>query len=411
MNPSDYWGLAPFLRASIAGQDLRGLIQALLEQLEVTGQGNANVLMNLSIAAQCMNQFALGLAFQQEALQTQRCYTLPALLQPTRLRLLVLVTEGSIQSSTPLDCLLEESDIELIFYFVLSGDPPLKGLADLPAHDLLFIGICDSDASRALLQSLAVALTHWPRPVLNSPEYLPFTGRDRASHHMQGIPQLRSPPTLRVARSQLALLASEQSQVADLLPGGSFPIILRPVGSQAGLNLEKVDNSRAVAAYLSALDVDDFFLAPFVDYSDAQGQFRKIRIALIAGTPYVCHMAVSSKWMVHYLNAGMYEEAWKREEERRFMEDFAHFSAKHRAAFNAITERMRLDYLVMDCAETRAGELLLFEIDNAGVVHAMDVESLFPYKNGHVEKAKNAFCALLYGLQEKATHEGTGART
>jgi hypothetical protein len=59
---------------------------------------------------------------------------------------------------------------------------------------------------------------------------------------------------------------------------------------------------------------------------------------------------------------------------------------------------MQLDYLVMDCAETAAGDLLLFEIDHGGVVHAMDVESLFPYKNAHIAKAKQAFCEMLYGL-------------
>jgi hypothetical protein len=59
---------------------------------------------------------------------------------------------------------------------------------------------------------------------------------------------------------------------------------------------------------------------------------------------------------------------------------------------------MQLEYLVMDCAETAAGDLLLFEIDHGGVVHAMDVESIFRYKNAHIHKVKQAFCALLYGL-------------
>jgi len=38
----------------------------------------------------------------------------------------------------------------------------------------------------------------------------------------------------------------------------------------------------------------------------------------------------------------------------------------------------------------------LFEIDSGGVVHAMDVETVFPYKNAHVAKAKEALCELLY---------------
>jgi hypothetical protein len=51
---------------------------------------------------------------------------------------------------------------------------------------------------------------------------------------------------------------------------------------------------------------------------------------------------------------------------------------------------------VIDCAETAAGDLLLFEIDHGGVVHAMDVESIFRYKNAYIHKAKQAFCELLY---------------
>ena len=109
-----YLGLAPFLRASIAGDDIR----ALADQMLVRSAAQANnplLLMNLSIALQCLNQKELGLALQQEALSLERSYRLAARIQPTRLRLLVLVTQGSIQSYTPLECLLEESDIELIF--------------------------------------------------------------------------------------------------------------------------------------------------------------------------------------------------------------------------------------------------------------------------------------------------------
>ena len=56
---------------------------------------------------------------------------------------------------------------------------------------------------------------------------------------------------------------------------------------------------------------------------------------------------------------------------------------------------MKLEYLVMDCAETPGGDLLLFEIDHVGVVHAMDVETLFPYKNAHIQKAQAAFWQML----------------
>lgn len=406
----EYLGLAPFLRASIAGANLLPVTQKMLEALAGNSQ-NANLLMNLSIAAQCLNQKPLGLTFQQEALALQRTYTVPARVQPARLRLLVLVTQGSIQANTPLECLLEVSDIELVFHYVMAGEP-VPGT--LPAHDLLFVGISDSDANRPLLQELTTALAHWPCPVLNDPKQLPLTGRDRASQLLQDIPHLLAPATSRTSRARLEALAAGQITVAQLLPGCDFPFILRPLGSQAGVDLQKIDSAADVAAYLARLQEQDFFMAPFIDYSDARGQFRKIRIALIAGQAFVCHMAVSSNWMIHYVNAGMYEEAWKRSEEARFMNEFPQFVQKHRVTLDAIAQRMQLDYLVMDCAETAAGDLLLFEIDHGGVVHAMDVESIFPYKNAHILKAKDAFCALLYARLPQAESQAcdsTDART
>lgn len=400
----EYMGLAPFLRASIAGEDLRLVTRQMLQKLSEDSR-NPKLLMNLSIAAQCLNQKELGLEFQKEALAIQASYTVLASVQPVRLRLLVLVAEGNIQSNTPLECLLEDSDIELIFFYVQAG---VDMLASVPTHELLFVGISDSDASRPLLQALAVALEGWAKPVLNSPQYVPRTGRDRASGLLQGIPHLLAPPTARVSRTRVAAMASGNITVAQILPSCDFPFIMRPLGSQAGVGLQKIDSAEDVAVYLSRREESDFFMAPFIDYSDAHGQFRKIRIALIAGEPFVCHMAVSSNWMIHYVNAGMYEEPWKRQEEARFMNNFPEFVNKHRSALDAISQRMQLDYLVMDCAETRTGDLLLFEIDHGGVVHAMDTEIIFPYKNAHIRKAKKAFCECLYGLLPKADGAAVG---
>ena len=109
-------------------------------------------------------------------------------------------------------------------------------------------------------------------------------------------------------------------------------------------------------------------------------------------------MGISSNWMIHYVNAGMYEDAQKRDEEAAFMERFGDFAQRHRAALDAICQRTQLDYLCIDCAETQAGELLIFEIDHTMVVHAMDPELLFPYKQVHMKKVENAFRDFLFRL-------------
>ena len=154
-----------------------------------------------------------------------------------------------------------------------------------------------------------------------------------------------------------------------------------------------------MVAYLAAEPDPHFYLSNFIDYSGPDGQFRKLRVALIDGRPFACHMGVSSHWMIHYVNAGMYEDAAKRAEELAFMEGFAAFAARHAGALAAIHQRSQLDYVCIDCAETRDGELLIFEIDHAMVVHAMDPEDLFPYKQVHMQKVKQAFEDYLDRLQ------------
>ena len=100
--------------------------------------------------------------------------------------------------------------------------------------------------------------------------------------------------------------------------------------------------------------------------------------------------------MIHYLNAGMAESAEKRAEEARFMADFdTGFAVRHAAAFKVINERIGLDYLGIDCAETRDGKLLIFEVDSCMIVHAIDPVDVFPYKQPQMRKVFDAFYRML----------------
>jgi hypothetical protein len=133
-----------------------------------------------------------------------------------------------------------------------------------------------------------------------------------------------------------------------------------------------------------------------VDYRGVDGLFRKYRVALIDGQPFLCHLAISKHWMIHYLNAGMSESAEKRAEEAQAMATFDDtFARRHAAALGAVQDRMGLDYLVLDCGETRDGRLLLFEADQCMVVHAMDSSDLFPYKAPQMRKVFDAFARML----------------
>jgi hypothetical protein len=86
----------------------------------------------------------------------------------------------------------------------------------------------------------------------------------------------------------------------------------------------------------------------------------------------------------------------KRAEERSVMENFDHdFAARHHDVLYVIADRLDLDYVVIDCAETKDGELLLFEADPRCWVHATDSIEIFPYKPAVMQKAFDAFRSLL----------------
>jgi len=395
-------GLAPFLRMSLAGTDMTLVGEELLARAE-RDSGDYNAVLDLSTYMQCIGQRDLGMTLQQQALQFQHTFHLAAHLQPARLRLLVMMSAGDLSANMPVDCLLENSDVDLDLFYV---SPQSLAEAVLPDHDVLLVAIGESDANRLLLNMLEPILADWPRPVLNAPSAIPGLARDTASKLLQGIPGLLIPPTLRVGRNQLGPIADANRPATDLLGAYDFPLIIRPVGSHAGNDLQKIDSAQGLSNYLEQVAADEFFVSAFIDYSSTDGQFRKFRIALVDGVPYPCHMGISSHWMVHYVNAGMYLDAAKRAEEERFMRHFDAFAQHHAEALRAIHQRAGMEYVCLDCAETRNGQLFVFEIDHAMVVHALDPVELFPYKQVYMQKVLDAFRDLLFRTAGAAVTQG-----
>jgi glutathione synthase/RimK-type ligase-like ATP-grasp enzyme len=217
-----------------------------------------------------------------------------------------------------------------------------------------------------------------------APDAILALGRDRAPLRLAGRPGLVAPPTRRMSRAELAGAPVDAA------------VIVRPIDSHAGIGLEKLDGRAALAAYLAAHPGAAFYVQPFIDYASPDGRFRKLRVALVDGRPFLVHLAVSDHWMVHYLNAGMAEAAAKRAEEAAMMAGFdASFAARHADAFRALHAAFGLDYFAVDCAEDREGRLLVFEADTAMIVHDMDPPDLYPYKPPAMRKLFAAFQALV----------------
>nr|WP_315468598.1 RimK family alpha-L-glutamate ligase [uncultured Undibacterium sp.] len=387
----DLIGLAPLMRKAFAEEDLKPLAAELIARAG-NNPDDAHACMDLATILLLSGHADTALATQMLALQTQALYQIAPKSEAT-IKLLVLMTNGNLMANTPVEFLLENSDIALELLYVGEGIP---AITELPEHDVLFVAIGEADDKRDLLLNLEEILKIWPRPVLNYPARIAELGRDRACALLQSVSSIEMPTAVRITRVQMQDLADEKCALSDLIPATDFPIIARPLGSHAGNGLRKIAAADAIADYLQAVPSDEFYIARFVDYRSGDGLFRKYRIMLIDGQAFISHMGISKHWMIHYLNAGMTESAEKRAEEAHFMATFdTDFAQRHANAFAEIHQRTGLDYVGIDCGETQDGKLLVFEVDSDMIVHAMDPVDMFPYKQEPMQKLFAAFRALL----------------
>jgi hypothetical protein len=373
----------------------QGNVDQLRQELLARAQndaGDVHAVLDLSMALLLSGQRDSALAVQLHAVQAQPLYHMPASVQPAAVRLLALVSRGDFLANTPLEFLIADSDVSLHILY-MGADVPAP--AALPEHDALIVAVGESAANQPLLQELATALTQWHKPVLNRPEHVLQTSRDGVCAALQGAQGVTCPPIVRVDREALEGLVAGTAP-AHVLAGAEYPVLVRPLDSHAGQGLRKIDQASDMAAYLQEESGQSFYLSQFVEYRSADQRYRKYRVVLVDGRPYLGHLGISPRWMVHYLNADMAESARNRAEEATVMENFDETFALHHAdAFRAIHERLRLDYLVMDCAQTQDGRLLVFEADTCGVVHDMDSAELYPYKHVQMQKIFSAFRRML----------------
>jgi len=322
------------------------------------------------------NEFALEM--QTKALSLQRVYRLAGPLNP-KVRLLVIFGPGNMQDNTPIEFVLDNSDVQMDMLFILAGQelPEL-----IPEHDIAFVAIGESDKNSPILTQLALLAIDWPRPILNHPDNIKNGARDACYRLLKDVDGLVVPRTVRWHRHDRL----------DM----DFPMTIRPVDTQGGNGLRQVGGLSELDAYLDDFPSPEYYVAQFVDYRSTDGKFRKLRIVLIDAKPYVCHLAISESWMVHYLSAGMEASAEKRSEEALFMETFDdNFAVRYRHQLETIAKRLKLDYVTLDCAELDDGRLLLFEADSRGLIHAFDPIDVYPYKPPIMQKAFDAFRALL----------------
>ena len=380
LTPPPIKGAAALAHRAYEGRGLDELL-AFISRPTATEAEAAALVLDSAFAHQLRFRAKQAAALQTQALDRAALFRVAESFAPHSerpLRLLALMAPGDLMVNTPLDFITAHLDVRLDLLFVRPGRPlPAR----MPEHDAAFFAVSESDP--ATLARLAPLFRLWPRPVLNDPARCLCLTRDGVADGLRATPGVQTPRIARATR-------------ADLAAGIAYPAVIRPVGSHAGQDLEFLDGPAALAGYLAECAADAFFVAEFIDYRAPDGLFHKYRVVFIDHAPFVCHMAASEHWMVHYLNAGMSVSAHKRGLEAEAFASFdTGFATRHRAALAAVDAWVGLDYHQIDCAEAPDGRLLLFESDSAAIIHLMDPPDLFPYKPAQMRRVMEAFAAML----------------
>lgn len=391
MEPQTKLGTAALTKFAYEGVDLIPFRDE-LAALSAHAETRAGALMDLSTVEQLLGNQAEGLARQAEALTSCRMFRTLRSKAP-RKSLLVYAASLHMGGNTPIEFLLQSDTFDVVTFYPDLDD---SNLQVPPPHDVAFCAApADGEEADDFFATVRAISALSDTTVVNLPPILVKPRRDLLPDLFGDVPGLRLPRTALWVRHDLSLALREGDH--DWGSIGSYPLVVRPEGSHAGRGLQKIETRADFLDYLSVRPEAAFYVSEFIDYaSPTDGCFRKYRVIVIGGKAYPCHMAISDQWNVWYINANMATSEEKRREEAAFMAGFAtDIGKRHAATFEVLSEALGLDYFGIDCAVDEVGDLILFEADNALIVHDMDCARTFPYKKAPMDRVFAAFEDLL----------------
>jgi glutathione synthase/RimK-type ligase-like ATP-grasp enzyme len=273
--------------------------------------------------------------------------------------------------------------------FVLFGKGvKQRGLEFSQAPSLVFNQIADADTHRGALERCAELVSQLDSYVINHPEKIMMTGRDRVSNLLQGIPGVIMPKTVRFRpQSPDEIFAEAEAENID------FPFIVRVAGDHRGKSMVLV-NSRDdyPAMHQFPLDGRDFYLTEYVDCRDEAGLYHKQRLVVIDGEPVLRHCMYNEKWTIHSeaMDYMLERESWEEihARERQFEE---HVLPTLVPVIEEINKRLQLEFYGIDCHVRSDGEMVIFEANaNMNALY-----NKYPQKNERMAMINRKVYSLL----------------
>jgi len=309
-------------------------------------------------------------------------------------RRVLLLCTGRATGNVPFDLLVPTPDNGRIKYAIDYAAPAED--AALPASDLAFNAIGEPDVAEPLAERLRDFARHYDRPLLNAPERVAATRRDRLPALLDAIAGLQTARCLRLDDLSTPLESTSVALMQWLEANRLIlPLLIRPAASHGGVGLVRCMDQAELEAALRAAQGPGY-LSAYRDCRSADGYYRKYRVVFVDRRPYPYHLAISPHWMVHYYSADMLVESWKREEETRFLADpRAELGTPAWAALEALGQRLDLDYAGVDFALLPDGAVFVFEANATMLAHRERPGGPLAHKNPYVQRIADAFERLL----------------
>ncbi len=255
--------------------------------------------------------------------------------------------------------------------------------------------ITEAEDNAGVLELLSKQLRNCSAKVVNRPEAVLLSTRDRIARRLQGIPGLRVPITVRLPAHRIKTSHQMLSKA-----GFNSSIILRQAGTHDGKIVGRFHSIEDTVATLKG-GVDHLAME-FVDFQSADGLYRKYRVFFFGEDRVLRHRIVSDDWNVHARDRTRFMASRPElvAEERTLFERHSEpFSADVVQILKEVRKRMPLDFFGVDFGITPDGKVVLFEANAAMGFFPFSTDPQFRYLERCFDPAQHAFRKLL-GLTE-----------
>ena len=271
---------------------------------------------------------------------------------------------------------------------------------------VIFNEISDADTHNLSLQRCAQFYCQQKVPVINSPEAIANTRRDKVYETLCHIPGVVIPKTIRFR-------PHSPDDIKDLIiEHFETPVLLREAGFHGGETLIKIDGLNDVekATYVSPLDGRAFYLSEFKDYRDYDGYYRKCRLAVVEGTPYIRHFLIGDRWMIHSSTRDFMDkrQALLDEERQYILHFYRNIQPKLAPLTQEIAKRLELDYFGIDCNLSN-DQMLIFEA-NANMNILINTHPYIEILGTSIKTIQEHVESMIYKKADRGGQGGFGGK-